>query len=97
LVKSLSAEIPLVAAFAIIGLSAVIGALSMLPGGIGGVEASMTLLLTKLGVDLPSATITVIVYRLCTLYFGSFMGFCFLGVWKMMSPVSKSLLRSAQA
>jgi uncharacterized membrane protein YbhN (UPF0104 family) len=75
-------------------LLAVIGALS---GGVGGVEASMTLLLTKLGVDLPSAAVTVSIYRLCTLYFGSLSGFCFLGVWKMMSPVSKSLLRSAQA
>lgn len=97
LVKPLSAQVPLVAAFAIIGLSAVIGALSMLPGGIGGVEASMTLLLTKLGVDLPSAAVTVIIYRLCTLYFGSFMGFCFLGLWKMMNRESKPLLRSAQA
>ncbi len=97
LVQPLPVAIPVVASFAIVGLSAVIGALSMLPGGVGGVEAAMTLLLTKLGVDLPSAALTVIVYRLCTLYFGTFAGFCFLGVWKTMSPESKSLLRSAQA
>jgi uncharacterized protein (TIRG00374 family) len=77
-------EIPLVASFTIVGLSAVIGALSMIPGGLGGVEAVMLLLLHQLGVDIPSATVIVIVFRLCTLYFGTLLGFCFLGLWKFM-------------
>jgi uncharacterized membrane protein YbhN (UPF0104 family) len=57
LVQRLPQEVPLIAPFAIVGLSAAIGALSMLPGGAGGVEAVMLLLLAKLGVDLPSATV----------------------------------------
>jgi uncharacterized membrane protein YbhN (UPF0104 family) len=54
------------------------------------------LLLAKLGVDLPSATMIIIVFRLCTLYFGTLLGFCFLGLWKVMSPEAKPGLRSAQ-
>jgi uncharacterized membrane protein YbhN (UPF0104 family) len=54
------------------------------------------LLLAKLGVDLPSATMIIIVFRLCTLYFGTLLGFCLLGLWKVMSPEAKPGLRSAQ-
>jgi uncharacterized protein (TIRG00374 family) len=77
------AAVPLIDSIAIVGLSAVIGALSMLPGGVGGVEATMGFLLVRLGFDLSSATATVIVFRLCTLYFGTLAGFCFLGVWNV--------------
>lgn len=96
LVQPLPVGIPLLASFAVVGLSGVVGALSMLPGGVGGVEAAMTLLLTKLGVDLPSAAVTVIIYRLCTLYFCTLVGFGCLGLWKLMGPHSKPLLRSAR-
>jgi glycosyltransferase 2 family protein len=96
LVQRVPVEIPFIASFAIVGLSAVVGALSMLPGGVGGVEAVMMLLLAKLGVDLPSATMIIIAFRLCTLYFGTLLGFCFLGLWKVMSPEAKPGLRSAQ-
>jgi lysylphosphatidylglycerol synthase-like protein len=47
LVQRLPQEVPLIAPFAIVGLSAAIGALSMLPGGVGGVEAVMLLLLAS--------------------------------------------------
>jgi uncharacterized protein (TIRG00374 family) len=97
LAERLPVEIPLVAAFSIVGLSAVVGALSMLPGGLGGVEAVMVLLLTKLGVDVPSATVTVIVFRLCTLYLMTLVGFCFLGWWKVVNPAAKLPPRSVEA
>jgi uncharacterized protein (TIRG00374 family) len=93
LVYRLPVEIPLVASFSIVGLSAVVGALSMLPGGLGGVEAVMVLLLTELGVDLPSSTVTVILFRLCTLYLMTLAGFCFLGLWKVINSTAKSPLR----
>jgi uncharacterized membrane protein YbhN (UPF0104 family) len=48
------------------------------------------LLLAKLGVDLPSATMIILVFRLCTLYFGTLLGFCLLGLWKVMSPRGKA-------
>jgi uncharacterized membrane protein YbhN (UPF0104 family) len=47
LVQRVPVEIPFVASFAIVGLAAVVGALSMLPGGVGGVGAVMMLLLGK--------------------------------------------------
>jgi glycosyltransferase 2 family protein len=93
LAQKLPVTIPLVASFLIVGLSAVIGALSMLPGGLGGVEAVMMLLLTKLGVDIPSAGMTVIMYRLCTLYLMTVIGFCSLGLWKIINPVPKQSRR----
>lgn len=96
LAQRLPVAIPLVASFSIAGLSAVVGALSMLPGGVGGVEATMVLLLTKLGVDVPSATATVIVFRLCTLYFGTLLGFCFLGWWNVMNPTAKPARRPVE-
>ena len=97
LAQKLPVEIPLVTSFSIVGLSAVVGALSMLPGGLGGVEAVMVLLLTKLGVDLSSATMIVIVFRLCTLYLMTVVGFCFLGLWKVMNRLEKPTHASVEA
>ena len=87
LTQKLPVAIPLIAAFSIVGLSAVVGALSMLPGGLGSVETVMALLLTKLGVDLPSAGLIVIMYRLCTLYLMTFVGILVFGMLKLMDNV----------
>jgi len=74
-------NLPLLTSFSVYGVSTVIGALSLLPGGVGGVEAAMLLLLSALGVG-PAATVAPIVLtRFSTLWLISLLGFAFLGVW----------------
>lgn len=50
------------------------GAVSMLPGGLGAAEASLTGLLVALGVGLPVAAAATLLVRLCTLWFGAALG-----------------------
>ena len=72
---------PLLTSFSVYGLSTVIGALSMLPGGIGGVEAAMMLSLMALGVNAASTVAPVVLIRFSTLWLISLFGFVFMGVW----------------
>jgi uncharacterized protein (TIRG00374 family) len=67
--------------FAIYGLSTLAGALSMLPGGLGGVEAVMVFLLTRLAPPTGTATVAVVIFRLCTLWLFSLIGAIFLSAW----------------
>ena len=50
------------------------GALSFLPGGLGGFEATMVLLLGTYGVDVGSAAFATTVIRLTTLWFSVALG-----------------------
>ena len=67
--------------FSIYGLSTLAGALSMLPGGLGGFEVVMGLLLTRLATPMSVATIVVIVFRVLTLWLFSLIGFVFMIGW----------------
>lgn len=58
--------------------STLIGALSMLPGGIGGTEAGMIGLLKFMGIPYASALPPVILIRLCTLWFAIGIGVIFM-------------------
>ncbi|MDF1535914.1 MAG: lysylphosphatidylglycerol synthase transmembrane domain-containing protein [bacterium] len=73
--------VPVVTIFFIYGFSTIIGALSMMPGGIGSMEAAMLLLLAAVGVPAATAVIPVILVRACTLWFVSILGFGFLLLW----------------
>ncbi|PIZ30335.1 MAG: hypothetical protein COY40_04845 [Alphaproteobacteria bacterium CG_4_10_14_0_8_um_filter_53_9] len=54
-----------------------LGALTFLPGGLGGAEATMLALLTLFGVPLPQAVLFTLTLRLSTLWIPTFMGlFC---------------------
>jgi uncharacterized membrane protein YbhN (UPF0104 family) len=72
---------PLWISFSVYGVSTVIGALSMLPGGVGGVEAAMLLLLTALDANAASAVASVLLTRFSTLWLISLLGFVFMGIW----------------
>jgi uncharacterized protein (TIRG00374 family) len=71
---------PLIAA-SIFGFATLAGVLSMLPGGVGGYEVVMGLLLTKLGASLAVATVAVVLFRACTLWLFSVIGLGFLVGW----------------
>jgi uncharacterized protein (TIRG00374 family) len=81
LVRRLGVDSSLLVSFSIYGLSTLAGALSMLPGGLGGVEAVMTFLLTRLAAPAGVATLIVVVFRLCTLWLFSFIGAIFMAAW----------------
>jgi glycosyltransferase 2 family protein len=81
LVGRLGIHSSLLLSFSIYGLSTLAGALSMLPGGLGGVEAVMTFLLTRLGAPISAATVAVVIFRLCTLWLFSLIGVIFMSGW----------------
>ncbi len=63
------------------GFATLAGVLSMRPGGVGGYEVVMGLLLTKLGASLAVATVAVVLFRACTLWLFSVVGLGFLVGW----------------
>jgi glycosyltransferase 2 family protein len=58
--------------------STIVGALSMLPGGIGGTEAGMIGLLAFIGIPYSSGLPAVILIRLCTLWLAVIVGVGFM-------------------
>ncbi len=58
--------------------STIVGALSMLPGGIGGMEAGMVGLLATMGISYSSGLPAVILIRICTLWFAILVGVGFM-------------------
>jgi uncharacterized protein (TIRG00374 family) len=81
LIGRLSIHSSLLISFSIYGLSTLAGALSMLPGGLGGVEAVMAFLLTRLATPMSVATVAVVIFRLCTLWLFSLIGVIFMFAW----------------
>ncbi len=86
----LGVSIPAVAAFSVYALSTVVGAISMLPGGIGGVEATMLVFLTVLGVDTGRAVVSILLIRLSTLYFVSILGVACMAGWWLSSQRTRN-------
>ena len=62
---------------AVLGASNIAGAITQLPGGIGGQEASMAYMLTATGMNLPGAAALVLLMRVSTLWFSAFLGMPF--------------------
>ena len=73
-VTKLGLEPSLIASFGIYGLAISIGALSFLPGGLGGTEATMILLLGVTGASVADAGAATILLRLATLWFAVLLG-----------------------
>jgi uncharacterized protein (TIRG00374 family) len=98
LANSAGIDIELLQASSIYAIATLAGVLSALPGGIGGFEAVMVLLLTQVGVGLTTATPTVVAFRLCTLWFGILLGLLFVLAWAAFiggQPRSVATSRSA--
>jgi len=74
----LGMETPLLLAAGIYGVSVLAGAVSFVPGGLGGTELVMGSLLILTGVDAPIAVSSVIIVRLATLWFAVAIGLAFL-------------------
>lgn len=78
----LGLQVPLIKATFIYAFSTLAGALSMLPGGIGAAEGSMTGLLLLIQVPKASATTATIIIRLCTVWFAVILGYGFLKLYQ---------------
>ncbi|MGH8516131.1 MAG: lysylphosphatidylglycerol synthase transmembrane domain-containing protein [Panacagrimonas sp.] len=69
-------DVPPMTATSIYAIAGLAGAATFfMPGGIGGMEAVMTALLTTLGAPLPVAIVATLLCRLATLWFAVFLGF----------------------
>ncbi len=75
LLDAMGAPIGLAAAAFVFGFSAAVGSATLVPGGLGGTEATMVALLSGVGVDLATAITATFVIRTTTLWFGVALGF----------------------
>jgi len=75
LLDVLGASLTLMQATFVFTFAIVVGAVSMLPGGLGSAEATMVALLVALGVELETALAATAVIRATTLWFGVALGF----------------------
>ncbi|MBI5659837.1 MAG: flippase-like domain-containing protein [Nitrosomonadales bacterium] len=74
IMQLLGSDLSLQTALFIYAFSMLVGALSFLPGGLGGVEASMLALLVLNGVAQPQAVAATVLIRLATLWFAVALG-----------------------
>jgi glycosyltransferase 2 family protein len=81
LARSYGVETSFLTSCSIYGVATLVGALSMMPGGLGSFEVVMVLLLKQLGTPADSATLLVVLFRSCSLWLGSLVGLAFLLGW----------------
>ena len=72
--QQVGAEVGFVNAVFVFSFSMIVGAVSMLPGGLGSTEATMVILLKILGVDLYAALAATAIIRLVTFWFAVVIG-----------------------
>ena len=77
-------EVSVLAAVFVFALGSVIGAVSLLPGGLGAAEASMTGLLLTFSVAEPIAVAATLVVRVGTLWYAAVLGFAVFTVHKLL-------------
>lgn len=73
--NQLGVALPWVATFAVAPAAILIGAASMLPGGIGTTEAATAVILSSLGIDIAHATLAAVALRPCSIWFAVLLGF----------------------
>jgi uncharacterized protein (TIRG00374 family) len=81
LIRGFGVECQFLTSCSIYGMATLVGALSALPGGLGSFEAVMILLLTRVGMTAKAAVLPVVLFRLCTLWLGSFAGLLAMLAW----------------
>lgn len=74
LLVNFNVDIPITIAISIFAISILVGALSMLPGGLGGAEITMVTLLVMLNVDTGIAVAATAIIRLFTLWYAVIIG-----------------------
>ena len=72
--RGLDLSLPVAEAVPVYAASTLIGAASLLPGGLGGTEGSMVVLLGRLDLPRDGASAATLLVRLCTLWFAFLLG-----------------------
>ena len=73
-------------AISIYAVATLLGALTMLPGGLVGTEGGMVALLQQLGLEPSQATAATFIIRICTLWFAVLIGLLALAYVQMYMP-----------
>jgi uncharacterized membrane protein YbhN (UPF0104 family) len=73
--RALGADLGVMAAIVVFAAAMIVGSLTLLPGGLGGTEATMLVLLSALGVPFDAAVAATAVIRVTTLWFAVALGF----------------------
>jgi uncharacterized protein (TIRG00374 family) len=89
ILDALGAEVSIAGAFVAFAAASLLGVLSMLPGGLGGFEATMVLLLgrgapTRAAVETSVAVAATLLFRLGTLWLVSLLGLLVLASWMLV-------------
>jgi len=79
-----SSEAALLAALFVFGLGSVVGAASLLPGGLAAAEASMVGMLVILGYTQTIAVSATVIIRVGTLWYGAILGTCVFVVYRFV-------------
>jgi uncharacterized protein (TIRG00374 family) len=79
-----SSEATLLAALFVFGLGSVVGATSLLPGGLAAAEASMVGILVILGYTQTIAVSATVIIRVGTLWYGAILGTCVFVVYRFV-------------
>jgi uncharacterized protein (TIRG00374 family) len=74
ILNGLDMNIPALAAVGIYAVATLVGAVTLLPGGMVGTEGTMVSLLTNMGITPSGASAATILVRLCTLWFAFLLG-----------------------
>ena len=78
--RALGVKIHIIYALSIYAFSLIVGALSMLPGGVGATEGTIFALLLLFGVSSSIAAVATLLIRVFNLYFITLLGLVFFGV-----------------
>ena len=87
--RGLDLSLPVAEAVPVYAASTLIGAASLLPGGLGGTEGSMVVLLGRLDLPRDGASAATLLVRLCTLWFAFLLG-VFSLLWLQRLPRSRN-------
>jgi uncharacterized protein (TIRG00374 family) len=85
LLITLKLYVPTLEAFATYPLAILVGAASMLPGGVGSTEAAIVLQLQMQGISIGNALFVAVVIRLATIWFAVVCGFVSIVILEMNS------------
>ena len=89
LVNSFGYKISIFEATFVFSFSSIFGSILVLPGGLGAAEASLMALLIALGIPKSISALSTIIIRVCTLWFGIFIGVISLWLFWRIIPRRK--------
>jgi len=88
ILSGFSSEATLLTALFVFGLGSVVGAASLLPGGLAAAEASMVGMLVILGYTQTIAVSATVIIRVGTLWYGAILGTCVFVIYRFVTGQS---------